>query len=142
MTKTNPFHILVADDDADDLEFIQQAFLQADDSLTISLVHDGSEAISRLENNPSSYPDLLVLDLNMPKFNGFDTLKFLRSRPLYQKLPVYIYSTTNDHRTEQLCMELGASGFYTKPDNYAMIMQTAKDILAAARALKAISLAG
>jgi two-component system response regulator len=60
-------------------------------------------------------PSLIVLDLNMPFLNGFETLRSIRADAGYQRIPVIILTTSNEERDKQKAFALGAAGFVTKP---------------------------
>jgi CheY-like chemotaxis protein len=113
--------VLVADDLTDDFLLLKAAFRKA--GLPHRLVHvdDGDHAIMYLEGispycdrQRFPFPDLLILDVQMPNTNGFDVLTVLRKRP-HIALPVVMFSSSNIVRDIQLAAELGAIHFFTKP---------------------------
>ena len=67
-----------------------------------------------------------VLDLNMPKMNGTDTLKNIKSDPRFSNIPVIIYSTSINPLEKEACMLLGAHSYITKPLSFTESLDTAK----------------
>jgi len=112
-----PKKILLAEDDADDSEMFA-AFLteRADAELTF-LVENGVEVIDSLSNIHISgnLPDLIILDQNMPKQNGLQTLKILKDSGHYQNIPVFVYSTYADRSLEIQSIQAGAIAVFSKP---------------------------
>ena len=89
------FHILIAEDDADDRYLFQTAFAEKGIADPIEFVHDGDELLHYLErvyeSNGSiehSLPYFILLDLNMPKKDGKEVLKLIKQHPVYKKIPV------------------------------------------------------
>src|SRR5215213_787293 len=100
MSKRLP--ILVADDDEQDIFLLRRAFSKAGLSNLILDVHDGEEAIKYLVGNNDfadrtryPMPALLLLDVKMPKANGFDVLKWLQTRPELADMPVVMLSSSS-----------------------------------------------
>jgi CheY-like chemotaxis protein len=71
-----------------------------------------------LKEREKIIPNVIFLDINMPQMNGWQCLSALKSDPATKEIPVIIYSTSSHERDKQIAMELGASGFITKPSNY------------------------
>ncbi|WP_460967922.1 response regulator [Spirosoma migulaei] len=65
---------------------------------------------------------MIILDLNMPRLNGFETLRWLRSQPAYQTLPVVVLSTSSLPEDQEKALQLGANGFLTKPPSLGDIL--------------------
>ena len=117
----NSPHVWIVDDDADDQYFFEQAFKTLVPSLIIRSLYDGEELVSALEQS-ETYPDLILLDLNMPRVNGFDALEQLRTEPLIKELPVVVLSTSSEEPDRQRALQLGANGFLTKPPTLDQIL--------------------
>ena len=121
--------ILLADDDADDRGIFEQILLGKKDVELLATVEDGLEVIDYLKivSDNSHLPDLIILDHNMPRMNGKQTLGYLKSSHRYLHIPVVIYSTYSDHKLIDECVILGASMVASKPAGYneykAMINQ-------------------
>jgi len=114
--------ILVAEDDADDVFLLRRALRKAGLSHRVVDVFDGTVVISYLGGEPPfdnrldyPFPDLLLLDLKMPKMNGFDVLAWLKGRPDMGSLPVVVLSSSSVEEDEAMALRMGAREFRTKP---------------------------
>jgi CheY-like chemotaxis protein len=77
---------------------------------------DGEEAINYLNSVGSAeLPSLIILDLNMPKWNGRQTLNYIKQQPHLAAIPVVILSTSENRVEQEACAILGASSYYKKP---------------------------
>ena len=118
--------VLLVDDDESILEVISAAFSLK--GYTVLEARDGSEALIRAERDA---PDLVVLDLVMPRRSGFAVLDRLRQR--HATSPVIIVVTANtDPRHEQFAHDHGADGFFRKPFDVEQLLETSAALLTAA----------
>lgn len=125
------FRILVTDDDEDDYALILQAFLELELKHRVENIKDGNQLLAYLAQAADSgdkLPDLVLLDVNMPMMNGIQVLEQLRENHLYMHIPVIMYSTSASAGEKSRCMELGASAFVTKGDNYGRVLSFAQNI--------------
>jgi CheY-like chemotaxis protein len=118
----NSVPILVADDDAQDTMLVQLAVKRASLSLHLSSVADGEEAIDYLmgraqfsDRKAHPFPKMLLLDLKMPRLNGFDVLNFVRQQPGLKQLPIVIFSSSDDPKDIQRAYDGGANSYLCKP---------------------------
>jgi CheY-like chemotaxis protein len=102
--------ILVVDDDPDIRVLVNKALSQ--DGHTVIEAASGQEALDLIDKQ---IPDLLVLDLLMPKQGGLEVLKVLRSRPATAALPVLVLTALNDESNTRAGFDLGATDYVTKP---------------------------
>lgn len=116
--------ILVAEDNDDDAFLLQRTFIRAGIDVRIDVVCDGEETIDYLKGkgrfgNRSKHPipKLLVLDLKMPRLNGFDVLKWLRSDPKLKRLPVTVLSSSDEMVDVNKAFDLGANSYVVKPSD-------------------------
>ncbi|HUR10810.1 MAG TPA: response regulator [Flavitalea sp.] len=109
--------VLIVDDDPDDRELIRNALLECEQSIQIAELDDGSAVIGYLDTHPT--PSFLIVDLNMPVMNGFETLQEIRTNKKYVSLPVFIFTTSSSIRDKQHCIRLGATDVFVKPPSYA-----------------------
>jgi CheY-like chemotaxis protein len=107
--------ILVADDSAEDLFFLARAFEKAGLQDFVTSVPDGEQAIQHLER---ARPDLLLLDLKMPKLTGFDVLKWIQARPELSGLQVVVFSSSDLPEDKKRAKELGAKGYLVKTSDW------------------------
>src|SRR5215213_5026652 len=103
-------YIIFADDDADDLEMITGFFKQYNRNINVLEFRDGKEVLKFLEDFSitGNKPLLIVLDINMPRLNGKDTLTALRKNPKFQNIPIVMYTTSSNAVDEHYCKNLGA----------------------------------
>jgi len=122
--------VLYADDDTDDKEWVREACGAIDKSLTLTFVSNGREVLDYLlKKTPEQFPALIVLDLNMPELDGRQTLKKLKTHPLYQAIPVAIVTTSANKMDREVCRQLGASLFLTKPDTHSEWQSVARHLV-------------
>lgn len=112
-------HILIIDDNSGDIELIRIAFEMAGIEAFLDTCHDGLDAIRCLElaMQTGNLPALILLDLNMPRVNGFEVLIFMRDHLLLQQVPVVVMTTSSRVEDRQRCLTLGAREMFTKPEN-------------------------
>src|SRR3954466_3798669 len=101
-------YIIFADDDADDLELITGFFKQYNRNINVLEFKDGKEVLKFLDDFAldASIPILIVLDINMPRLNGKETLAAIRKHSRFRHIPVVIYSTSNNLVDEDYCRQL------------------------------------
>ena len=114
--------VFIADDDEDDRYLLARAFAQHSPTCQLQFAVDGRELLDALIQSEAR-PALILLDLNMPRLNGFETLKALREHPVYQHTPVVILTTSEVLEDQQQARALGATDFITKPLNVGQLDQ-------------------
>ncbi|MCA9192807.1 MAG: response regulator [Planctomycetales bacterium] len=121
-------HILLVDDDEGDALLAQLAIEQVDYPIQLSHVLDGVEAIAFL-NRQSPYldvqtPDLILLDLNMPRMGGHETLVAIKSDPRFATIPVVVMTTSNAARDISRSYDANANCYISKPMELSDFMDT------------------
>ncbi len=129
---------LLIEDDQDHADLISNV-LKEDDAKNIRteviLKKDGREAMDYFRNGSvncdggdavQSQIDMVILDLNLPKVNGMDVLKFIKKSPKYRSIPVVILSTSSDPKTVDEAYENGANGYFVKPASYENFVEEIK----------------
>ena len=118
--------ILVADDEESDRLILNIAFEAAKLPNPLAVVHDGQEAVDYLAGLPPytdravhPLPALLLLDLKMPRMDGFDVLTWLSTRPDFRNLPVVIFSSSPGDDDIKKARQLGAHDYFVKPHSLA-----------------------
>ncbi|WP_018615835.1 response regulator [Segetibacter koreensis] len=117
---TRPFRIIIADDDSDDVQLTKDCFIENKLPVHISDVGDGQILMDHLIKNVSNskdLPQLIILDLNMPRKSGLEALEELKQDEALRKIPVVIFSTSDTSRDVERAYELGASCFVSKPSS-------------------------
>lgn len=107
-------NLLLADDDADDRYFFENALKETSILSKLKTVEDGDKLMKYLIANLKRLPDLLFLDLNMPKKNGTECLQEIKSNRALKDLPVIIYSTSMHEDTADFLYEKGAHYYFKK----------------------------
>jgi len=115
---------LLVDDSEDDLIFMREAFKQARCSHPLQEVRNGEEAIAYLkgegaygDRNKFPLPIVMLLDLNMPKKNGYDVLVWVRAQPILKRLSIIILTASMRSEDVERAFYFGASSFLVKPSN-------------------------
>jgi CheY-like chemotaxis protein len=126
--------ILLVDDRADDVLLIQRALVKAKVYNPVLVVRDGEEAMSYLQGTGIysdrtryPFPNLMLLDLKMPRMDGFQVLEAIRANREFRSLRVIVLTSSQEIRDVNRAYELGASSFLVKPlefDNYEGLMRT------------------
>ena len=124
--------ILIAEDDADDRLMINDRFMENNMPAGIVFFENGAELLDYLysfdENSERTLPDLILLDLNMPKMDGKTVLSKLKLHKLYKEIPVIILTTSRSKEEETSVLGMGASGFYTKPSSFTELVNITASI--------------
>jgi CheY-like chemotaxis protein len=134
MDKTSLPPVLAAEDEETDAFILRRAFEMASVPQTLVVVADGQEAVDYLGGNPPyadrvlhPLPGLLLLDLKMPRMNGFDVLAWLASRPDFKCLPTVVLSSSPDDADILRARQMGARDYFVKPNSlsdYVKIVQS------------------
>ena len=114
--------VMNAEDDPDDQLLIRDAMSLngfSDDNLVF--VSDGEELINALENM-AHVPDILLLDLNMPKIDGRQALQVIKTGKKFKHIPVIVFSTSNETEDIRLTYESGGNSYITKPNNFDVLV--------------------
>ena len=114
--------ILVAEDDPTDAFFLQRAFAKTGTPVGLKFVRDGQEAIDYLRGESpfgdraaNPMPQLLLLDLKMPRLNGFEVLHWLKTQPGLKRLLVIVFSSSAETGDINRAYDLGANSYLVKP---------------------------
>ncbi len=113
--------ILLVEDSADDVELISKLFGFTDLSYRLQVARDGVEAIAYLNQqddlNHSSRPDLILLDLHLPKKDGKQVLAEIKSDSRFTQIPIIILTSSDCQQDILQCYQMDANCYLTKPSN-------------------------
>jgi len=121
--------ILIADDSEEDAQIMKRAFQRSGCNARLSFVRDGQEALDYLagtgeyaDRATHPLPRFMLLDLKMPKLDGFDVLEWLQKHPNLKVLPVTVLTSSNLDRDVDRAYFLGANSYVVKPSSFAGFM--------------------
>lgn len=118
-----PFHILLVEDNEGDILIATEAIEKMGNVNKITIIRDGEEAIRFLgkafDATYKSKPDLILLDINLPKKSGYEVLAFIKGSEWLKHIPVIILSTSSNQKDIHKAYSQHANCFITKPDDIA-----------------------
>ncbi|HSD07419.1 response regulator [Flavobacterium sp.] len=124
------YNILLADDDEDDCDFFKDALDELQLPVNLVIVNDGQQLMNfLLETSIDNLPDLLFLDLNMPKKSGFECLTEIRQIDKLKNLPVIIFSTSLNNEIVDLTYKNGAIHYIQKPGEFPKLKRVIENAL-------------
>lgn len=126
----NPFEVLLIEDNQGDITLISEAFDLFDFKVNCTIQMDGEKAISYLKGTltgkePRS-PDMIILDLNLPRKNGFEVLEFIKTHNILKVIPTIIFTTSSSQKDISACYQRHANCYITKPaeiESYLEVLQ-------------------
>jgi CheY-like chemotaxis protein len=111
-----PKEVLVVEDTAIDLRMILLALNAGATRKTITALTDGVQAMAHLTRDaPRAMPDLILLDLNLPRVDGWEVLGACKADPALRDIPIVVFTTSQTDSDVKRCYDLGANSFVTKP---------------------------
>ncbi|MGQ3414194.1 response regulator [Natrinema versiforme] len=128
-----PIDVLLVENDDEDVQFIRDAFGGLDLDISIHVATDGDEALLRLTDRgdePPSVPDLVLLDLDLPRMDGLEFLEALTDEPTLARLPVLVLTQSATVEDIHESYELAANAYLTKPtdsEEYAEMVEAVAD---------------
>ncbi len=132
MSSSQSTVILLVDDDPGDVMLTKRAFQECDSLHRLHVASDGVEALSFLKNEGSyataPRPDLIVLDLNMPRMDGRETLSEIKQDQALRSIPVVVLTTSDAHQDVFSCYDCQASCFITKPSSLQQFTSAVRSI--------------
>ena len=120
---TRKLNIYLADDDQADCLLFKEALAELPVTVNLTIVHDGEQLIDLLTKEKNVLPDVLFLDLNMPRKNGFATLGQIKRDNKLLDLPVIIYSTANDQAKVKDVFRDAAHYYIRKPAKFSELKE-------------------
>jgi CheY-like chemotaxis protein len=127
--QNKPLNILLADDDTDDCLFFEKALKEINIESHLTMVHDGEELMDYLSKNSDQLPDMLFLDLSMPRKTGFECLSEIKENEKLNNLPVIVFTTSFARGIDfeqsliNTLSKLGAQEYIRKPGDFEQLKQ-------------------
>jgi two-component system response regulator len=127
-------NILMADDDADDRMLMKEAFEENNLMNKLSFVEDGEELMDYLYKKgkylgkETVWPGLILLDLNMPRIDGREALRLIKSDPALRRIPVIVLTTSNSDEDVRKTYDLGVNSYISKPAKFSELVKVAGQI--------------
>ena len=125
-----PIEILLVDDNDDDVVLLEESFKDSRFLNLLQVVHDGREAVAYLRREgkykSARPPGLVLLDINMPKMNGFEVLQIMKSDPYLRTIPVVMLTTSTRNEDVARSYDGGACSFVSKPVNLEKLKEVIK----------------
>lgn len=121
--------VMLADDDDDDRMFFTDAFSELKINTKVKTCNDGAELMEYLNSESSILPELLFLDINMPKKNGIECLEEIKANPRLKNISIAIYSTSSSDEHIEETFVKGANVYIKKPNDFAMLKKALAEVV-------------
>lgn len=119
-------NILLVDDDIDDSYIFEVALKEISSSIQLARENSCEQIIEALDG---CTPDLIFLDINLPKIDGFNCLKFINENAVHCNIPIVMYSSSYNPKEIAFAYEFGASLFFNKPCKFADLVEGLRNII-------------
>ncbi|MDB5257745.1 MAG: response regulator receiver protein [Chitinophagaceae bacterium] len=123
-------NIFIADDDSDDLILFEDALREVCKDSLLTMAKDGQQLMQILDRTVPPPPDVIFLDLNMPRKNGFECLDEIKLSSKLKNIPIVIFSTSDQPEAVNRVYEQGAHHFLKKPSSFPLLKQAIQKVLA------------
>jgi CheY-like chemotaxis protein len=130
--ENGPLKILLADDDESDRLLFKEAFGELKIKTVVHTVNNGMQLMEYLTKKDAALPHLVFLDLNMPRKNGLECLKEIRSIEKFKEIPIAIYSTSASKNDIEETFRNGANVYIKKPSDFNILKQLLEKVVSAA----------
>jgi CheY-like chemotaxis protein len=123
--------ILLVEDNPVDLDLTLRAFKRRKLTNPIEVARDGEEALEWVERTAAigeGYPVLILLDLKLPKVDGLEVLRHLKTHPSFRAVPVVVLTTSSESADVQTAYQLGANSYIVKPVDFEKFIEVAAQI--------------
>lgn len=122
-------YIILADDDEDDRLFFTDAFEEIKISTKVLTFKDGVELMNYLNDDNAILPEIIFLDLNMPKKNGIECLHEIKANEKFKNMAIAIYSTSSSEEHIEETFVNGANIYIKKPNDFSILKKVLQDVL-------------
>ncbi|MBM3216099.1 response regulator [Candidatus Poribacteria bacterium] len=123
-------NVLLIEDNPGDVRLVQEAFAECEAPCTIQVVSDGARALETIRSRAQcngAMPNLVILDLNLPKMNGLEVLREIKQEPALRTIPVIVLTSSRDARDIRAAYDAHANAYVVKPHDFD---QLARSLLA------------
>ena len=121
-------NVFLIEDDQDDQEIFSMALKEVNNNIVCHFADDGVDGIQRLKEDPSFVPDVIFIDLNMPKMSGLGCIHEIKSLGHLKDVPIFLYSTNNDPQIIEKSERLGVN-FLLKPSSINALIRSLQTLL-------------
>ena len=111
----NPTSFLLVDDDTDDVSIFKEVLEDVNPSISFLSAGDGYEALITLKKQSNNMPDVIFLDLNMPRMDGISLIEEVRVTPNHNRVPILMLTTESQTSFKEKARNAGATGWIVKP---------------------------
>jgi CheY-like chemotaxis protein len=132
---TQPFTILHVEDDPNDVLLVNRAIQKINAGMVLRSVSDGDQALAYLSGTDTfsnreehPLPDLMLLDLKMPRKSGLEVLAWVRQQPMLKRMVVVIFTSSKHDQDLNRAYELGANSYLVKPVGFDALQETMKQV--------------
>lgn len=122
-------HIVLADDDEDDRMLFTDAFDELKINTKVNTYKDGADLMDYLNSDDAILPEILFLDLNMPKKNGIECLHEIKANPKFSNIAIAIYSTSSSEEHIEETFVSGANIYIKKPNEFTALKKVLSDVV-------------
>jgi CheY-like chemotaxis protein len=126
-------NLLLVEDNQGDVRLVREALQESGIDFQVRVAGNGHEALHLLgyeqETDPDCLPDVILLDLNLPRLNGRELLSILKENNLYRRIPVVIFSSSQNEEDIKLCYQSRANCYISKPIGFEDYIQVINRIL-------------
>ena len=130
---TSAYTVLLVEDDPNDVLLMQRAFRKANLAIALNVAQNGQEAIEYLNHQGKfadetrfPLPTLMLLDLKMPRMDGFETLEWLRQQPGLRRIVAVVLSSSSEITDINRAYDLGANSYLVKPGEFKTLVELVK----------------
>ena len=127
--QSGSLYVLLADDDEDDCLFFRDAFSEMKIKTTVKTVNDGAQLMDYLNNPENRLPNVLFLDINMPRKGGMECLAEIRGSARLKDLSVAMYSTSASEEDIEETFVKGANVYIKKPNDFATLKKVLGEVI-------------
>jgi CheY-like chemotaxis protein len=134
MINTEVKRILIVDDSPKDVELAIAALTEKNLANEVDVAEDGEEALDYLykrgkfANNSNGNPAVILLDIKMPKLNGIEVLRHIRSEPRFKFIPIIMVTSSREDKDLLECYKLGANSYVVKPVDIVQFINSIKAV--------------